>query len=92
MNLFVGIGKITEITQKEKVIWFTLRIPQIRPCVVPCIIFNPNNEERQFIEQLGASEKTVWLQGRIISDEDEYQGRIRRTIKIVPFPKSVKPI
>ncbi len=92
MNIFAGIGKIVDANLNGKVLKFNLAILQEKPCYVPCVLFDPDDEVRKFVEQLQNTEKVVWLKGRISSYEFESQGRTIRKIDVVTYPKSIKPI
>ena len=92
MNLFAGIGKIINVNQNSKVLRFSLAIEQEKPCYIPCLIFNPNDEVKEKIEQLKSAKQVVWLQGKVSSYEFEYQGRTIRKIEVVTFTNSIKTI
>ena len=59
MNLFAGIGKIIDVNQNSKVLRFSLAIEQEKPCYIPCLIFNHNDEVKEKIEQLKSTEQVV---------------------------------
>ncbi len=92
MNIFAGVGKIIGVSLNGKVLKFNLAILQEKPCYVPCVLFDPNDEVMKFIEQLQAKGNVVSLQGRVSSYEFESNGRTIRKIDIVTFPKSIRPI
>ena len=92
MNIFAGIGRIIDANLSGKVLKFNLAILQEKPCYVPCVLFDPNEEVLKFIEQLQAREQVVSLQGRVSSYEFESHGRTIRKIDVVTFPKSIRPI
>ncbi len=92
MNLFVAIGKITEVNQNGRVLRFNLVIQQEKPCTVPCLIFDPSDETIKSFEQLENMEQLVSIQGRISSYEFEYQGKTRRKIEVLAYPNNIKPI
>ena len=92
MNTFIGIGKINDTSVNGKVLKFNLAIQQERPCSVPCVLFHPDDELKQFVGQLQTKRQIVWLQGRISSYEFEYQGKSRRKIQVVTYPSGLKPI
>jgi len=92
MNIFAGIGRIIDANLSGKVLKFDLAILQEKPCYVPCVLFDPDDEVRKFVEQLQTREKVVWLQGRVSSYEFESQGRTIRKIDVITYPKSIKPI
>ena len=92
MNNFIGIGRIADTALNGKVLKFDLTIQQDKPCYVPCVLFHPDDEVKQFVEQLQTKRQIVWLQGRVASYEFEYQGRTIRKIQVVAYPKSIKPI
>ena len=92
MNIFAGVGKIIDVSLNGKVLKFNLAILQVKPCYVPCVLFDPNDEVMKFIEQLQAKGNVVSLQGRVSSYEFESNGRTIRKIDIVTFPKSIRPI
>jgi len=92
MNIFAGIGKIVEVNMNGKVLKFNLAVLQEKPCYVPCVLFDPDDEVIKFVEQLQLNKKVVSLQGRISSYEFESQGRSIRKIDVVTFPKNIRPI
>ncbi len=75
MNLFVGIGKITNAYENGRVLKFTLDIKQERPCSVPCLIFDPDDEIKGFIKQAQSDQQLVWLKGKISTYEFESKER-----------------
>lgn len=92
MNLFIGIGKVTEINVNGRVLKFTLVVKQEKPCNVPCLLIDPDDEVKKFMEQLQGSKRLVWLQGRLSCYEFEKQGRTIRKIEVVTYANSIKPI
>ena len=92
MNVFVGIGKITDVNMNGKVLKFTLAVNQEKPCYVPCLLFEPNDKVKEFVDQLQASEQVISLQGKVSSYDFEYQGRTIRKIEVVTFPGNIKTI
>ena len=92
MNLFVGVGKIMDVSVNGRVLKYNLFVQQERPCYVPCLIFDPDDEIKASLEQLQSSEQVVWLQGRIASSEFESKGRIIRKIEVLTYGKSIKKI
>ena len=65
---------------------------QEKPCNIPCLIFSPNDEAKEFVENLQTTGEAVWLQGKLISNEYEYNGKTIRNISIVTYPRSIKLI
>ena len=94
MNVFIGVGIIADVNENGRVLKFNLAIKtkQEKPCLVPCLIFDPNDEIKDFVEYLQTTEQAVWLQGRISCNEYEYQGRTIRKIQVVTYAKSIKII
>ena len=92
MNLFVGIGTITDAFENGRVLKFTLCVLQEKPCNVPCLIFDPDDEVKEFISQAQKKQKAVWLQGRLSSFDFESKGKSLRKIEVITYPKSIKPI
>ena len=92
MNVFIGIGKIIETYVNGRVLKFTLSINQEKPCLVPCFIFDPDDEVKRFVEQLQSSEQLISLQGRISSYEYEYQGKTIRKIEVLTYAGNIKTI
>ena len=92
MNLFAGVGKIAGVYLNGRVLKFTLAIQQEKPCSVPCLLFDPDDKVKEFIEQLQTTEQVVWLQGRISSYEFEHQGKTIRKIEVVSYVNGIKPI
>jgi hypothetical protein len=92
MNLFIGIGKIFDVYLNGRVLKFTLAIQQEKPCNIPCLIFDPSDEVREFVEHLQTTKQIVWLQGRVASYEFENQGKTIRKIEVITYPRSIKTI
>jgi len=92
MNTFIGIGTIEEVDMNGKVLKFNLSLQQEKPCVVPCIIFDPNEEIKAALAQSEATMQTVWLQGRIISNDYEFNGRTVRKISVMTYPSLIRPV
>jgi len=92
MNLFVGIGTISGAYENGRVLKFTLSIRQEKPCHVPCVIFDPNDEVKKFVQRLKSSKQVVWLQGKVASYEFEYKKKTIRKIDVVVHPRNIKPI
>lgn len=92
MNLFIGVGKISNTYENGRVLKFTLSVQQERPCSVPCLIFDPDEHTKRVIEDLRVKGQTVWLQGRIASSEYENNGKSVSRFAVITYPKSVKTI
>jgi hypothetical protein len=92
MNLYVGIGRIADIKANGRVLKFTLDVQQERPCHAPCILFDPDDEVKKFMEELQKTKQLVWLQGRISSNEFEYQGKTIRRTEILTYANSIRTI
>ena len=92
MNLFIGIGKIFAVYLNGRVLKFTLAVQQEKPCNVPCLIFDPSDEVREFAEHLQTAKQVVWLQGRVVSHEFEHRGKTIRKIEVVTYPRNIKTI
>ena len=92
MNTFIGIGKIADTYVNGRVLKFTLAINQEKPCYVPCLLFDPDDKVKEFVEQLQTSKQVLSLQGRITSYDFEYQGRTIRKIEVVTYAGSIKTI
>ncbi len=92
MNAFTGIGRIVDSSLNGKVLKFDLVIQQEKPCSVPCVLFRPDDEVKEFVEQLQTKRQIVWLQGRVTRYEFEYQGKQRRKIQVVTYPTGIRPI
>lgn len=91
MNLFVGIGKIIDVYENGRVLKFTLAIQQEKPCNVPCLIFDPNDEIKDFIKKIQGKSK-VWLQGKLSSFEFGNRGKTINQIEVITYQKAIKPI
>lgn len=89
MNLFIGIGKICDVYLNGRVLKFTLSIQQEKPCNVPCLIFDPSDEGKEFVEHLQNTKQVAWLRGRVASYEFENQGKTIRKIEVVTYPKGI---
>jgi hypothetical protein len=92
MNIVAAIGRIEESSLNGRVLKFTLAIQQDKPCKIPCILFDPNDEVKEFIRQLQVANKLVWLQGKVASYEFEYNDKIIRKLEIATYHKNIKEI
>ena len=92
MNTFIGVGKIRDMHSTGKILKFHFCILQKRACIIPCVIFNPDNENANYIQNLQNSERFVWLKGIISSKQYEYKGKRIQQIEIFTFASSIKPI
>jgi hypothetical protein len=92
MNTFIGIGKISDIYVNGRVMKFTFAIKQEKPCYVPCVLFDPDDEVKEFVDKLQTSEQFVSLQGRVSSYDFEYQGKPIRKIEVITYAGSIKTI
>jgi hypothetical protein len=89
MNLFVGIGRITDAFENGRMLKFTLSVHQERPCNVPCLIFDPNCGIKDFIQQVQKEQKFVWLKGKISTYEYEFKGKKVVMVEVVSHPKTI---
>lgn len=92
MNIFIGVGTIIDVQTNGKVLKFNFSIQQDKPCFIPCIVFDPADEIKEFIVNVETTEQVVWMQGKISCNEYEYQGKTIRKIVVVPFVKSIRVI
>jgi len=92
MNIFIGVGKICDVQVNGRIMKFNLAIKQEKPCNVPCVLFDPDDELRKSIEKFGTSKKIVWLKGRAATYEFESQGRTINKLEIVTYANSIKPV
>ena len=92
MNTFIAIGKITDVNQNGKVLKFTFVINQEKPCYVPCLIFDPDDEVKDYVDKLQTTEQVVSMQGRISTYDFQYQGKTIRNIEVVTYAGSIKTI
>ena len=92
MNVFIGVGTIIDVQTNGKVMKFNLSIQQEKPCIIPCVVFDPADEIKEFITDVESTEQVVWMQGKISSSEYDYNGKTVRKIILVPFVKSIKII
>jgi hypothetical protein len=92
MNQFIGLGKIADIAVNGRVLKFDLAIQQEKPCFVPCILFDPTDEVKEYFDQLQTKQQVVWLQGRVAMNEFEYQGRTIRKIQVITYANGVKAV
>ena len=92
MNVFIGIGTIVDVDTSGRALKFNLTIQQNTPCTISCLIFEPDNEIKDFVTQSEAIVQTVWLRGRIISNEFDNNGKTIRRIAVVTYPSNIKPI
>jgi len=92
MNVFIGIGKIADVKHYGKVSRFNLVTEHGKPCHIPCLMFDPDDEVRKLIERLESSRKCVWLQGRLSSYDFEHGNRVIRKVDVLTHPKSIRII
>ncbi len=92
MNIFAGVGKIQDMCLNGRVLKFNLSILQKRPCLIPCVIFDPDEKVKKFIQGLQSDEQVVWLKGILASNEFEYKGKQIRKLEILTYPNSIKTI
>ena len=92
MNTFIGIGTICDVDMNGKVLKFNLSLQQDRPCVIPCLIFEPNDEIKESLARTEARFETVWLQGRMTANEYEFNGKTVRKIAVMTYPSHIKSI
>jgi len=92
MNIFAGVGKITDVYLNGRVLKFNLSDFQKRPCIIPCVIFDPNEDDKNYVEQLQIADQFVWLKGVLASNEFEYKGKQLRKLEILTYANSIKQI
>jgi len=92
MNVFIGIGTIVDVDTSGRALKFNFSLKQERPCVIPCLVFEPDNEIKDFVSQSEACVQTVWLRGRVIANEFDNNGNTIRKIAVVTYPSNIKPI
>lgn len=92
MNIFAGIGRVIGAQIKGKVLKFNLASEQGKPCFIPCVLFNPEKETKELIDELQTSGRVVWLQGRVSSYEFEFKGKNIRKIEVITFKNCIKTI
>lgn len=92
MNIFIAIGKINDVCENGRALKFTLAVHQGKPCYVPCLVIDPIEGIKEYLEDLQKTEQTVWLQGRITSSEFESKGRTIRKVDVIAYAKSIKII
>ena len=92
MNVFIGIGTIVDVDTSGRALKFNFSLKQERPCVIPCLVFEPDNEIKDFVTQSEATLQTVWLRGRVIANEFDNNGNTIRKIAVVTYPSNIKPI
>ncbi len=92
MNVFIGVGRIKDINIIGRLLKFSLVLKQEKPCRVPCILFDPDEDVKRNVGQLEESKKIVWLKGRASTYEFEVHGKPLCRFEIVAYPGSIKPI
>ena len=92
MNAFIVIGRIVDVQTHGKVLKFNLSLLQDRPCIIPCVVFNPTKEAKEGTADLGSTGQLVWMQGKLSCNEYEYQGKTVRHIVLLPYVNSTKII
>jgi hypothetical protein len=90
MNLFIGKGKIVDVSPNEKVLRFNLTIQQKNPCIVPCVIINPDSKAQDLIDKLQNSGQTVFITGRLSSFEFEHNGKTIRKLDLLTFANNIE--
>ncbi|ABW68952.1 single-stranded DNA-binding protein [Desulfosudis oleivorans] len=88
MNIFIGIGSIVEVNDGDKVLKFSLAVRQNKPCYVTCVLFEPDEQVKEFIAHLARSNQMVWIQGRVAS----YEFKNIRKMEIVVYGRNIKPL
>ena len=93
MNVFVGIGKISELHFKDKIMKFCFAVQEDKPCKVPCVVFDPSADYIRRLEDYQQRGQLIWLHGRVSSFELELKGyRIARKIEVMTYAKGIQPI
>jgi hypothetical protein len=92
MNVFIGVGIITDLNYNGKALKFKLNLLQDKPCAIPCILFDPSAEIKKSVEDIQAAEEAIWLQGKISYNEYEYKGQPRKSFQILTYEKGIKAI
>ena len=92
MNVFIGIGTIVDVDTSGRALKFNFSLKQERPCVIPCLVFEPDEEIKDFVSQSEACVQTVWLRERVIVNEFDNNGKTIRKIAVVTYPSNIKPI
>ena len=92
MNVFIGVGTIVDVQANAKVLKFDLSLQQDKQCNVPCVVFNPDTEAANLIDNLQVTGEPVWLQGKISVNEFENNGKTYKYISIVVYPRNIKPL
>ena len=92
MNVFIGIGTIVDVDTSGRALKFNFSLKQERPCVIPCLVFEPDEEIKDFVSQSEACVQTVWLRGRVIANEFDNNGNTIKKIAVVTYPSNIKPI
>ncbi|MBT4364583.1 MAG: hypothetical protein HOC71_07895 [Candidatus Latescibacteria bacterium] len=92
MNVFIGIGTIIDVDTSGRALKFNFSLKQERPCVIPCLVFEPDEEIKDFVSQSEACVQTVWLRGRVIANEFDNNGNTIKKIAVVTYPSNIKPI
>ena len=92
MNIFAGVGKITDIQMNGKVLKFSLSVVQKKMCKSPCVIFGPNEEDKDYLEKLTVADQLVWLKGILASNQFEYKGKQISKLEVLTYATSIKPV
>ena len=92
MNIFIGVGKISNVQLNGRIMKFNFAIKQEKTCNVPCVLFDPDEDFKKFIKELETFNCFVWLRGKAASYEFESQGRTINKLEIVTYANSIKTI
>jgi len=92
MNIFAGTGRIIDAEIKGKVLKFNLASEQGKPCFIPCVIFDFDADDKNYIEQLQTTKSIVWLKGRLASYDYEFNGKNIRKVEVVSYASNIKPV
>lgn len=92
MNLFIGVGKICDVNINGRLLKFNLAVNQEKPCSVPCVLFDPDEEVRKNLEQIEESSMSVWVQGKSSTYEFESNGKTIKRFEIMVYPSNIRPI
>lgn len=92
MNVFIGIGKIKNVNLNGRLLKFNLATKQEKPCNIPCILFDPDEEIKKMMEQFVEAKSIVELKGRVSTYEFKVRQKIITKCEIVAYPGSIKKV
>ncbi len=92
MNLYACLGKVIYVGKDGKQLKFTFSIWQRKTCYVPCVIFNPKDEDKEYISSLQSTNKIVWMQGWFVNYDIKIHDTRISTIELATTLFNIKEV